>query len=75
MTLLLVVQAPSTRLEPTPGMSPSITSKRRSCCAVLEACAWPCLTSWWCCCRVEFVKEPYGPVAIDSAGQQWRGGL
>lgn len=26
-----------------------------------------------CCCRVEFVKEPYGPVAIDSAGTQWRG--
>lgn len=24
-------------------------------------------------CRVEFVKEPYGPVAIDSAGTQWRG--
>jgi hypothetical protein len=25
------------------------------------------------CCRIEFVKEPYGPVAIDSANSQWRG--
>lgn len=25
--------------------------------------------------RVDFVKEPYGPVAIDSAGSHWRGVL
>ncbi|KAF8067229.1 hypothetical protein HT031_002276 [Scenedesmus sp. PABB004] len=25
--------------------------------------------------RLEFVKEPYGPVAIDSANSQWRGVL
>eukprot|EP00878_Enallax_costatus_P011293 GHUV01011790.1.p1 GENE.GHUV01011790.1~~GHUV01011790.1.p1 ORF type:complete len:334 (+),score=47.25 GHUV01011790.1:311-1312(+) len=25
--------------------------------------------------KVEFVKEPYGPVAIDSANSQWRGVL
>lgn len=70
----LVAQAPSRHQEPTLGMSQSTIGMY--CCLCSTYAAWPC----WpradlccCCCRVDFVKEPYGPVAIDSAGSHWRG--